>query len=195
MSTFSQQERLQFVYALMQNSQNPLELSHDCRMNIWLRATNANNMIATNPTYVKDLVKVKPFIHQNFVQIQLDIPRMELLIDAHYREFCVRLLFNYTKRNPTQQYLQSHALIAQVVIQVISPVIDVNFSKADQYSFWLYSCVLEDVLPVGYYSLMVEPAVLTEVFQKLFYAIDRQNFACISNVTKTFFMKQFLCLF
>ena len=120
---------------------------------------------------------------------------MELLIDAHYREFCVRLLFNYTKRNPIQQYLQSHALIAQVVIQVISPVIDVNFSKADQYSFWLYSCILEDVLPVGYYSLMVEPSILSEVLQSLFYILDKQTYACLSHITKTFFMRQFLCLF
>ena len=164
---------MEIVKCMMtQITDDPLDLSYDCRMNMWLKATHARNMISIHKDYVKQLAKVDVFHHFNFVQITLDLPRMDLLIDNHFREFCVRLLFNYTKRNPILVYFQPMAMIAQVIIKVISPLFDYKFNLADEYSFWLYTCILEDVLPVDYFCKLYEPLVLSEVYLTLFSLID-----------------------
>ena len=145
-----------------------------------MQATSAGNMRAVHRDYVDSISRVKYFAHQNFVQQELDVPRLNSL-DALQKQRCHFLLSNYTKRNPISHYIQSQALIAQQVIKT---------TESDETAFWLYTAIVEDVYPVGFYSHLLEPMVLAELFYRFL-----GTFSCENETVKSYFLRQFLCLF
>jgi hypothetical protein len=61
----------------------PLSQSHTCRAMMWLYSTSALSMLQSNPGFVTELSKIKPFANPSFVQIELDYPR--LIFQKHSR--------------------------------------------------------------------------------------------------------------
>lgn len=38
----------------------------------------------------------------------------------------------------------------------------------DEMLFWTYTCLMEDVLPIGFFNHMIEPQVLKELLNEIF---------------------------
>jgi hypothetical protein len=38
----------------------------------------------------------------------------------------------------------------------------------DELLFWIYTCLMEDVLPIGFFNHMIEPQVLKELLNEMF---------------------------
>lgn len=54
--------------------------------------------------------------------------------------------------------------------------------------FWLYVTVREELLPVGYFNMMIEAAIVTgEVFNFIFKSIDPQSYEILGNIPGTVF--------
>lgn len=84
-------------------------------------------------------------------------------------ELCTNTLFNYIKRNSVVPYIQSHGPIAMLIAQIVA---NAQPDQTLEIAFWLYATVIESILPVGYFNLMVEPLVLSKIFNSLFKTID-----------------------
>lgn len=110
------------------------------------------------PNYVNELKNMELYPHMNFAQIELDIPRMQFMAnqyssaatDMQMKDLCNTLFFNYTKRNSLQTYIQSQGPIGQKLAEV---VYFGNFEEdPDELLFWLYTTLIEDILPIGFYN-------------------------------------------
>ena len=54
--------------------------------------------------------------------------------------------------------------------------------------FWLYVTLREEILPVGYFNMMIEAAIITgEVFNFLFKSIDPISFEILGTIPGTVF--------
>jgi len=54
--------------------------------------------------------------------------------------------------------------------------------------FWLYVTVREELLPVGYFNMMIEAAIVTgEVFNFIFKSIDPESYGILGNIPGTVF--------
>ena len=65
----------------------------------------------------------------------------------------------------------------------------------DTVVFWIYSYVMETLLPIGFYSLMVESLVISRVFSKLFEIIDPNSYLVMKNAVQLWFIKELLSIF
>ena len=55
-------------------------------------------------------------------------------------------------------------------------------------TFWLYVTLREEILPVGYFNMMIEAAIVTgEVFNFLFKSIDPISYDILGNIPGTVF--------
>ena len=117
------------------------------------------------------------------------MPRLNL--PDKYKRYAESLFYNYTKRNSIQGYLQSYGAIGSRIINtVMNARIDQSFTKKiygakfldseferNEYIFWLYTTVREELLPINYYNLMIESAlVMGGVFTFLFSKLDPEMF-------------------
>jgi hypothetical protein len=76
----------------------------------------------------------------------------------------MRLFDSYQKRNALSNYVQSHGMIGSKLVLAFSEVIkqDTQSStlKHDEELFWLYVTVMEQVLPLSYYTNMIEAGLV-----------------------------------
>jgi hypothetical protein len=62
--------------------------------------------------------------------------------------------------------------------------------------FWLYVTVREELLPINYYNLMIESALMMGgVFNLLFSKLDPEMFKILGEIPGTVFTKHFTSLF
>lgn len=54
---------------------------------------------------------------------------------------------------------------------------------------------MEDIAPLGFYSLMVEPLVLSRIFNKLFEFLDPESYQQMKEIPSMVFVRFFLSLF
>ena len=55
--------------------------------------------------------------------------------------------------------------------------------------------MIENVVPVGFFSLMIEPILLSRIFNKLFELIDPHSYSLMRDVPSIVFVRYFLSLF
>ncbi len=65
----------------------------------------------------------------------------------------------------------------------------------EEIAFWFYASVMEDILPVGYFNLMVEPLVLSKIFNSLFQVIDPTQASKMKDIPSIFFVRHCISLF
>lgn len=65
----------------------------------------------------------------------------------------------------------------------------------DTVAFWIYTYIMETVLPIGFYSLMLEPLTISRVFNKILEIIDPESFTIMKEVVTIFFPRELLALF
>lgn len=65
----------------------------------------------------------------------------------------------------------------------------------DEILLWTYSCLMEDVLPVGFFNHMIEPQVLSALLDKIFRIIDPDSAEILRDIPSLFFMPYFFSLF
>lgn len=114
------------------------------------------------------------------------MPRLLL----HNKEDAFLLFDNYTKRNSVAAYVQSHGAIGTKIIETVyntnikigpdglkSALIDpkpsnnLELNKTNA-TFWLYTTVREELLPLSYYNNMIEAMVMSDIFNWLFKKLD-----------------------
>ena len=67
--------------------------------------------------------------------------------------------------------------------------------EVDEAAFWLYSQVMEAVLPMGYFCLIIEPQVLVKVFKYLLDLMDPISSKILGEMPELVFQKHFTNLF
>lgn len=171
---FTEFQRLQAILYILQMNEGTKHLGFKTRFKLWTKSINVRNMIFTMKDYVKELLDIEFFPNLNFPQIVVDIPRMQFLsndfssepTDHQIRGLCERLFCNYTKRNSLAQYIQSQGRIGQKMAET---VYFGNYEgNYDEMLFWTYTCLMEDVLPIGFFNHMIEPQVLKELLNEIF---------------------------
>ena len=65
----------------------------------------------------------------------------------------------------------------------------------DEAAFWLYASVMEEILPIGFSSQVVEPLVLSKIFNNIFEILDPHAFEILGDIPSALFVKYFVCLF
>lgn len=70
-----------------------------------------------------------------------------------------------------------------------------EYELPDEAAFWLYASVMEEILPIGFSSQVVEPLVLSKIFNKLFEILDPHAFEILGDIPSALFIKYFVCLF
>lgn len=136
---------------------------------------------------------VENFPVQSFYQILLDTPRLKT--SQQGIKCADRLFKNYTKRNSISSYLQSHSAIGTRIIDVVLK--KKYYSEiADEYIFWLYVSVREVLLPLGYFNMLIEAALVnTSVFNYLFKKLDPNNYEILGEIPGCVFQRHFCSLF
>jgi hypothetical protein len=71
-----------------------------------------------------------------------------------------------------------------------------NFEEEpDELLFWLYTTLIEDILPIGFYNQMIEPQVLKSLLNEIFMQIDPHSAAIFGEIPSMYFMPHFFSLF
>lgn len=107
------------------------------------------------------------------------------------RKLTSDVLYNYTKRCATVVYIQSMSFICSFVCQIAY----FGTQNYEDSAFWLFSSVLEEILPVGYFSHSVEPLILQRVFNRIFEILDPEAFKVLKTLPSALFTRYFVCLF
>jgi len=61
--------------------------------------------------------------------------------------------------------------------------------------FWIYSSLMEDVLPIGFFNHMIEPQVLKELLNETFKVIDPESWEILRDIPAVYFITHFFSLF
>ena len=64
-----------------------------------------------------------------------------------------------------------------------------------EYIFWAYTSLREDVLPINFFSQLIEPDVLSKTFNFIFEHIDPEMFEILGNIPSLVFIRHFVNLF
>lgn len=64
-----------------------------------------------------------------------------------------------------------------------------------EYIFWAYTSLREDVLPINFFSQLIEPDVLSKTFNFIFEHIDPETFKILGNIPSLVFIRHFVNLF
>ena len=64
-----------------------------------------------------------------------------------------------------------------------------------EYIFWAYTSLREDVLPINFFSQLIEPDVLSKTFNFIFEQIDPETFKILGNIPSLVFIRHFVNLF
>lgn len=67
--------------------------------------------------------------------------------------------------------------------------------ELEEVAYFLYQSIVEDVLPIGFYSLPIEPLLLTNLFNRFFEMIDPHSFAIMKDLPGLVFVRYFMSLF
>lgn len=70
-----------------------------------------------------------------------------------------------------------------------------EYESPDEAAFWLYASVMEEILPIGFSSQVVEPLVLSKVFNRLFDLLDPHAYKVLEDIPSALFVKYFVCFF
>ena len=65
----------------------------------------------------------------------------------------------------------------------------------DEMLFWTYTCLMEDVLPMGFFNHMIEPQVLKELLNEIFQVIDPHSWEILRDIPSVYFITHFFSLF
>jgi hypothetical protein len=81
-------------------------------------------------------------------------------------------------------------LIAQVVYYG-----NESLTSNDEMAFWLYSFVMEEIFPVGFFSLMIEPQLLGNLFNRIFQIIDPSSYDILKEIPSIVFRRYMMSLY
>ena len=141
-------------------------LPDQLRRTLWLKGSGALQAKRNNPNYYQRLLQ--DFAHYPnpcFYQIGLDLERtFPEAPQGDLKPLLAKLkkvLFAYTKRNPTVGYCQGMNFVAGRLLQILDDEED---------AFWTLTCLLEEILPIDYYSIisgvLVDQRIFTTLLRK-----------------------------
>lgn len=185
---------------MLSNDYDSENLSFECRVNLWRRATSADSLKKSNPGLCDGLKKMQLFAHASFPQIHKDAPRLFTLdhkrknevTDKHVKQLIVSMLTNYTKRNSTVEFLQSQGVYASLIAQACHYG---NVTDQKETAFWIYSCIVEEIQPIGFYQFSIEPLLLQAVFNRLFEILDPLMYSIWKDIPSVVLVRYFMSLF
>ena len=92
----------------------------------------------------------------------------------------------YAKRNSAFAYNQSQSQILRRILEVVP-----DAKKA----FWIYTCLIETILPLNFFSHTLYPQTLLQFTEDLLQDSDREFFQEMGDSIKLFCLKSFYSLF
>lgn len=128
----------------------------------------------------------------NIEQIHLDLNRT--FIDSCFEEDDIhaqmlRILHAYTKRNPQVGYCQGMNNIVLMILKVVND---------EEAAFWLFCMIIECVLPLDYYSMMIQVLIDQKVLMHLLSTKNPKFLQKYSDLEVELIMKSFqwfICLY
>lgn len=123
------------------------------------------------------------------------MPRLQIPAgpdEDELRERAQELFCSYAKRNAVSQYIQSHGPIGAHIVREVHRS---GLRLSREINFWVYSQLLEAVLPLGYFCLILEPQLLVRTFSCLLEILDPEAAAVLGEVPELVFQKHFTNLF
>ena len=100
-----------------------------------------------------------PNIHSNIIELDLDRTFAEdenfIKNNPNNRNKLKNILLSYARRNPWIGYWQGMTFLSAIVLRAV---------KDEENTFWILVNLLESILPLDYYSNMVEVLVDQKVF-------------------------------
>ena len=138
-------------------------LPDEIREEYWLLVTGAKKLKLENPTYYNTLLNnypVNPISDKNETQISLDIYRT-FPEDENFRKEKINNLKNvltaYSRRNCSLGYCQGFNYIVGKILKVV---------KNEENAFWIFTQIIENILPINYYYDSVGIITLMNHFKK-----------------------------
>jgi len=130
----------------------------------------------------------------NVIQIKLDLKRTFVAESIFTDEFGIhdkmfRILVSYSKRNPSVGYCQGMNCLVGMILMVVTNEED---------AFWLFCTLIETILPLDYYSLMLEVLIDQKVLMQLIKLKNPKFLKQYSDLEVELVMKSyqwFICLY
>lgn len=122
----------------------------------------------------------------------MDHIRKNALSDKGVRRLIVTMLSNYTKRNCIVEFLQSQGVYAALIAQACYYG---NVLDYEETAFWIYSSIVETILPIGFYQFAIEPLLLQVLFNKLFELLDPHMYSIWQDIPSVVLVRYFMSLF
>ena len=62
-------------------------------------------------------------------------------------------------------------------------------------SFWLYTALREEILPISYFNQYLEPEVISKIFDFIFKNLDPEMHQVMGEIPRLVFLRHFVSLF
>lgn len=172
------------------------EIPDNYRIKLWLLTSGALLDKSNNPQYYKKLTEFPegiPSAYENQIQIDLHrtFPKDPFFQDHQNLASLKNILLAYSRRNMSIGYLQGFNFIAGKIFKTV---------KNEEDSFWIFVEIIENILPLNYYSafvgIMVDTTIL-HILLKMYHKEAYQHLVDLNydmNLSNLLY-KWFICLF
>lgn len=142
---------------------------------MWLLASGAKREIVNNKNYYSSLIETfpqhipSPYEEQINLDIRRTFPEDPLFSNEDILKKLKNILLAYSRRNLSIGYCQGFNFIVGRLLKIYS---------SEEEAFWVFTCLIEQFLPLNYYSemagVLVDSAILNRLLQK--YIPDMYNY-------------------
>ncbi len=146
------------------------------RKKIWMIASGAKKEMNEHPNYYSNILNNYPkeMINIHYDIILKDLPRT-FSDKKEEKIYCKRLkniLIAYSRRNPFIGYCQGFNFLVAFILKII---------EKEEESFWLFVQIIENILPLNYYSNVLGVLVYSALIEQLLSQFLPELFFFIQN--------------
>lgn len=161
---------------------------------LWLRLSGAHAQIRSNPGYYQAIIEERASCSTVYLkQIDRDLhrtfPTEDYLREKSTQRALRNVLMAYTWRNPTAGYCQGFNCIVGRLLY---------FGFSEEESFWLFTQLIESVLPLDYFvgmlGILTDQKLLARQLRKKFPELWR-HLSGLSADVSLFSVQWYICLF
>lgn len=195
-----------------------MNLDPDVRTHLWLRASGAAQYVDSNEGYEIEgtgrqqqwdyytALQNSPIYPNNSIStIRADQDRIKFDLEVTKQRDNIKMLelgrnvttksmqkrfaevmINYTKRNGAFVYNQSQSEIMVRILEVV---------HNEKIAFWIYSCLLETILPLNFFTSTLYPQAFLNYTIELMNENDNKYFEEVGDAINMFCLKSYYSLF
>jgi len=170
------------------------QIPSEFRKNLWFLTSGAKLKQEMDPDYYSNLKQCYEN-YPKYFEAPIEKDLMRTFPEKPYdpkEEKIVKMraiLTHYAIRNPTIGYCQGLNFLVARIVDII---------EDEEEAFWILCAVLEDILPIDYFTSMVGVLVDQKIFSEMVYSFDKElgrKFANLEVDPSLFSLQWFVCCF